>query len=327
MLDESNALQQEAVGILGVNLIYDTFQYYSQLDRLIQSLGDNLEWGRLEIDLIRFSGPQFEHVDNRLMALKLVEMELANAVVFSPDRKTLIHPSELFYNQNVLVMRGMFKPVTNVSLDMIASGMEIFSRIPDVDADASITVPEISIAEMRLQKAIDMPDILDRVDCLNLLNYPVIVSNYLRFFRLRDYLGRYTRKKVAFVLGIPNLIMLFDDAYYEGLDGGIMGAFASLFDRETLLFVYPMRDADNPDQVITSDSFPVPEKLKYFYRHLQANNMILPVEKYIDANLHIWPEDVLERMKNGPGAWEKDVPEVVAREIVNRCLFGYCSTA
>lgn len=325
MLDESHTLQQEAVGILGVNLIYGSFKYCSQLDNLIQSLGDNLEWGRLEIDLIRFSGPQFKHVDNHLMALKLVEMELANAVVFSADRKTLIHPSEFFYNKNILVMRGMFKPVTNVNVDMITSGMEIFSRIPDVDADATITVPEISIAEMRLKKAIDMPDILDRVDCLNLLDYPVIVSNYLRFFRLRDYLGRYTRKKVAFVLGIPNLITLFDDAYYEGLDGGIMGAFSSLFDRETLLFVYPMRDADNPDRVITSETFPVPEKLKYFYRHLQANDMILPVEKYIDANLHIWPEDVLERMKKGPGAWEKDVPEVVARAIVKRCLFGYCS--
>jgi hypothetical protein len=210
---------------------------------------------------------------------------------------------------------------------MMTSGMEIFSRIPDVDVDAAITVPEISIADMRLQKAIDMPDILDRVDCLNLLNYPVIVSNYLRFFRLRDYLGRYTHRKVAFVLGIPNLITLFDDAYYEGLDGGIMGAFASLFDRETLLFVYPMRDADNLDQVITAETFPVPEKLKYFYRHLQTNNMILPVEKYIDANLHIWPEDVLKRMKKGPGAWEKEIPQVVAREIVKRCLFGYCSAA
>jgi hypothetical protein len=170
-----------------------------------------------------------------------------------------------------------------------------------------------------------MPDILDRVDCLNLLDYPVIVSNYLRFFRLRDYLGRYTRKKVAFVLGIPNLITLFDDAYYKGLDGGIMGAFASLFDRETLLFVYPMRNADNPGQIITSDTFPVPEKLKSFYRHLQANSMTLPVEKYIDANLHIWPEDVLKRMEKGPGAWEKEVPEAVVREIVERCLFGYCS--
>jgi hypothetical protein len=325
MLDESHTLQQEAVGILGVNLIHGAFHYYLQLDRMIQSLGDNLEWGRLEIDLIRFSGPQFKHVDNRLMALKLVEMELANAVVFSADRKTLIHPSELFYDRNVLIMRGMFRPVTNVSVDMITSGMEIFSRIPEVDTGTLLSVPEISIAEMRLQKAIDMPDILDRVDCLNLLDYPVIVSNYLRFFRMRDYLGRYTKKKVAFVLGIPNLITLFDDAYYEGLEGGIMGAFAALFDRETLLFVYPMRDADNPDRIITSKTFPVPEKLTYFYRHLQANNMILPVEKYNQANLHIWPESVLKQIQKGSGTWKKEVPKVVANEIINRCLFGYCT--
>lgn len=327
MLDESHALQQEAVGILGVNLIYGAFKYCTQPDMLIQSLGDNLEWGRLEVDLVRFSGPQFEHVDNRLMALKLVEMELANAVVFSADRKTLIHPSDLFYNRNILVMRGRFKPATHVSVDMMTSGMDIFSHIPEVTAEDTITVPEISVAQMRVQNAIDMPDILDRVDCLNLLGYPVIVSNYLRFFRMRDYIGRYTRKKVAFVLGIPNMVTLFDDAYYEGLQGGIMGAFASLFDRETLLFVYPMRDPDNPGAVITSESFPVPEKLQYFYRHLQANNMILPVEKYIDANMHIWAEDVLKQIKKGPGKWEKEVPEVVAREIVQRCLFGFCNTA
>lgn len=327
MLDESHSLQQEAVGILGVNLIYGAFKYYTRLDMLIQSLGHNLEWGRLEVDLIRFSGPQFEHVDNRLMALKLVEMELANAVVFSADRKTLMHPSDLFHNRNILVMRGMFKPVTHVSVDMITSGMEIFSRIPEVTAEDTIAVPEISIAEMRVQNAIDMPDILDRVDCLNLLGYPVIVSNYLRFFRMRDYIGRYTRKKVAFVLGIPNLVTLFDDAYYEGLEGGIMGAFASLFDRETLLFVYPMHDAQNPGAMITSETFPVPQKLKYFYRHLQANHMILPVEQYIDANMHIWAEDVLKQIKKGPGQWEKDVPQVVAREIVQRCLFGFGSAA
>jgi hypothetical protein len=96
MLDESNLMQQEAVGILGVNLIYGAFAYYSDIERLIRSLGDNLEWGRLEIDLIRFTGPYFENVDNRLMALKLVEMELSDAVVFATDRKTLVHPSELF---------------------------------------------------------------------------------------------------------------------------------------------------------------------------------------------------------------------------------------
>ncbi|MGD2015264.1 MAG: hypothetical protein PVG84_16035, partial [Desulfobacterales bacterium] len=265
MLDDSNLMQQEAVGILGVNLIYGAFKYYSDIEKLIRSLGDNLEWGRLEIDLIRFTGPYFENVDNRLMALKLVEMELSDAVVFASDRKTLVHPSELFHNRELMIMRSMFKPVTNVSIDMINSGIEIFQRTPGVNVQMAMAVSEISIAEMRLLGTIDMQDILDRVDCLNLLNYPVIVSNYLRFFRVRAYLGRYTKGKVAFVLGIPNLTTLFDAEYYEGLKGGILGAFASLFDRETLLFVYPMRSPDDPEQIITSETFPVPEPLKFFY--------------------------------------------------------------
>lgn len=325
MLDESNLMQQEAVGILGVNLIYGTFYYYADIEKLIRSLGDNLEWGRLEIDLIRFTGPYFKDVNNRLMALKLVEMELSDAVVFATDRKTLVHPSELFYKRDVMVMRSMFKPVTNVSEDMMNGGMALFLRTHGVDVKMAMAVPEISIAEMRKLGTFDMQDILDRVNCLNLLRYPVIVSNYLRFFRVRAYLGRYTKGKVAFVLGIPNLITLFDGAYYEGLKGGILGAFASLFDRETLLFVYPMRNPNDPKQIITAETFPVPELLKFFYYYLQANHMILPVERYNNANMHIWPEDILEQIKKGRGVWETSVPKVVAEEIISRGLFGFDS--
>jgi hypothetical protein len=323
MLDKSHTLQQEAVGVLGVNLIYGAFYHYSRPEELIQSLGDNLDPERLEVDLIRFSGPCFKDVDNRLMALKLVEMQLSDAVVFGADRRTLVHPSELFYKRDILVMRSMFRPVTNVSVDMMTSGMEIFTRLPEVDPHTAMTVAEISVAGMRSLNEFDMQDILDRVDCLNILNYPVIVSNFLRYFRLREYLGRYTNGRVAFVLGIPNLETLFNDAYYEGLKGGIMGAFASLFDRHTHLFVYPMRRHDKPEEIITTETFPVPEHLKYFYRHLQANGQILPVEKYNNANMHIWPDEVLRQIQTAEGQWDQSVPGPVAREIIQRRMFGY----
>jgi len=212
-------------------------------------------------------------------------------------------------------------------VDMMTSGMEIFKRLPEVNTDAAIIAPEISVAEMRSHDAFDMRDILDRVDCLNLLSYPVIVSNYLRYFRLSDYLERYTKGKIAFVLGIPNLVTLFDDAFYEGLKGGILGAFAALFDRDTRLFVYPMRRDGHPDDIVTCDNFPVPAHLKHFYRHLQANDRILPVEKYNEANMGIWPEEVLRQIEEGPGQWEQAVPEVVAREIVSRSMFGYGNKA
>ena len=324
MLDESNDQQQEAVGILGVNLIYGAFHFHSRPERLVQSLRDDLDWGRLEVDLIRFTGPYFANIDNRYMALKLVQTELTDAVVFGTDRKTLVLPSELFYKRDVMVMRGMFKPVTNVNVDMMTSGMELFTRITEVRSDPVIIVPEISVAEMRKQDSFDMQDILDRVDCLNILNYPVIVSNYLRYFRLSDYLGRYTNGKVAFVMGIPNLETLFDDAYYEGFKGGIIGAFGALLDRDTLIFVYPMYRDGNPDDIVTTENFPVPGHLKYFYAHLRANNKILPVQNYNDANMHVWPEAVLLQIQKGPGQWQLSVPEAVSQEIIARCMFGFC---
>ncbi|MGD8701976.1 MAG: hypothetical protein PVG51_06905 [Desulfosarcina sp.] len=324
MLDEDHTQQQEAVGILGVNLIYAAFRYHSQPERLVQSLGDNLAWGRLEVDLIRFSGPYFSDIDNRLMALKLVQMELADAVVFAADRQTLVHPSDLFYNRDVMVMRGMFKPVTKVNVDMMTCGMGLFSSIISDPSATVIVAPEISVADMRKQNRFDMQDILHRVDCLNLLDYPVIVSNYLRYFRLSDYLGRYTKGKTAFVIGIPNLETLFNDAYYQGFKGGIIGAFGALFDRDTLIFVYPMYRDGNPDDIITTENFPVPNHLKHFYAHLRANDKIIPVKTYNEANMHIWPEAVLDQIQRGDPQWRASVPEVVAKEMIARCMFGCC---
>ena len=146
-------------------------------------------------------------------------------------------------------------------------------------------------------------------------------------FSPAEYLGRYTKGKMAFVMGIPNLETLFDDAYYKGSKGGIIGAFGALFDRNTLIFVYPMRRDDNPDDIITTENFPVPDHLKYFYAHLLENHKILPVEKYNDANMHIWPADVLAQITKGPGKWQNSIPEAAAKEIINRCMFGFCSKA
>ena len=73
--------------------------------------------------------------------------------------KTLVHPSELFYNRELLIMRSMFKPITNVSTDMMNSGIEIFLRTADVNVQMALAVPEISIAEMRMLGTFDMQDI------------------------------------------------------------------------------------------------------------------------------------------------------------------------
>jgi hypothetical protein len=325
MLDDSNLLQQETIGALGVNLIYGAHYHYKDPKTLIASLGDNLNRERLEIDMIRFFGPEFEHVDNRLMGLKLVEMELSDAVVFNADRETLVHPSELFYKRDIGLARGLFQPVTTVTQDILSSGMEIFRQMPGLNAKTAMLVAEISVADLRYQGQLDMKDILQRVDCLNLLGYPVVVSNFLRHFRVRDYLSRYTTGRVAFILGIPNLTTLFNEDFYEGHKGGLLGAFASLFDLDTHLIVYPMRTSKNPETMITGETFEPPAHLKYFYKYLLANDRIISIEKYDDSIMHIWPDDVLKRIKSNSGNWEKDVPKTIAQEIINEQLFGFAT--
>src|SRR5436853_3268616 len=84
MLDESNADQQEALGVIGVNLLYGAF-YYSQPEQLISSLQENLAPGRIQVDLIKFSGPSFAKIDNRLINLQLVSQGLTDAVLFTAD--------------------------------------------------------------------------------------------------------------------------------------------------------------------------------------------------------------------------------------------------
>ena len=320
MLDEANREQQEAIGILGVNLIHGAFNYFRKPEQLIDSLQDNLGHGRIEIDIIRLEGTGFEGVDNRWVALHLIESGLSHAVLFS-SQKDVVQPSDVLYKKNILVHRSHFRPLTNVTIDMINCGMASFQKDAPHDKKAEI-LPEISLADIRPDGQINKQDILHRADIVSQQGFPLLVTAYLRFFRIREYLNRYTNGKVGFVLGIPNVQLIFDDAYYEGMEGGIMGAFAKLFDGKTRLFIYPMRDGDN---ILTTENFPVPQHLKHLYLYLLENRMIEAVEDFDESVLHIWPEEVHQQLKKGRGDWEKMVPKGVAEAIIKQGMFDFGS--
>lgn len=321
MLDESNRQQQEALGILGVNLIYAVYNYYRKPEKLIASLRDNLGQGRVEVDTIRLEGPYFEELDARLTALLLVETNLTDAVMFSP-KKEVLQPSEILYKKNVLVLRSCFAPVTKVTLDMIKCGKENFLGNPDVKEENCVVLPELSTIHLKKNGVFDKKSFLHRIDTVTSLGHPVLVTDYLRYFRVREFLNRYTKNPVGFILGIPNMELLFDDTYYEGLEGGILGAFSKLFDGQIKLFVYPMRKAND---MISVDNFPTPDHLKYLYLHLRENNLVESVENYDKSILHIWPQGVLKKLRKGRGDWESMVPENVAREIIKHRMFGFDS--
>src|SRR6266436_2864281 len=240
MWDKENVLQQQALGIVGVNLVFGAFYYLNDQDKFIRSLADNLTVDRIEVDMINFSGPLFSDVDNRLMSLKLVEYGLTNAVMFSPKGEVLQH-SEVLYKKAIVVERGSFRPVTLVNEDMMRCALAQFLQEPALKGVDVVVLMEITMHNLLASGNIDHKDFLDRVDTLSGIGNNVLISNYLEFYRLTSYFRRYTKQMVGVAMGINNLLEVFNERYYENLDGGILESFGRLFKNLIKLYIYPMR--------------------------------------------------------------------------------------
>jgi hypothetical protein len=320
MMDNENIMQQQALGIIGVNLIYGAFYYAKSPETLVLSLMDDLTSDRIQIDMIRFSGPDFSDVDNRLMSLHLVRNGFTDAALFGADGQVL-QPSEALYKKNILVMRGRLRPVTNVQMDMIENGVKQFKAEHDVDENRVVSIAELTLHNLKSSdQSIDEKDFLDRVDILCSMGQTVMISNYLEYYKLVAYLARLTRLKIGLVVGIPNLEYIFEEDHYEFLPGGILESFATLFSRKVKLFVYPtLRN----DAVYTCNEFELPPTLEPLFQYLVRNDKIEDITDYNEENLHISTNRVLEMIQQGEDGWEQMVPDRVAQRIKDYCLFGY----
>ncbi|HEY9001796.1 MAG TPA: TonB-dependent receptor [Mucilaginibacter sp.] len=328
LLDNDNNLQQQAVGILGVNLMYACFYYHEVAPVFLLSLMDDLSKDRIQIDMIRFEGPNFTNVDNRLMSLLLVKYGFSDAAVFGPDGKNQ-QPSEVLYKKHIVVVRGRFRPVINVHMDMLHTGVKQFLQEPDVDHSQVVVITELTLTALKERNAddsseIDEKDFLDRVDILCSLGQTVLISNFHEYYKLVSYLSKITKLKMGVVLGYPNLEYIFSEEHYKDLPGGILESFATLFSRKVKLFIYPtLRDG----MIMNCLRFYPPPHLIDLYRYLIANNKIEDIRNYNESNLNVQTDNVLELIKSGADGWEELVPAEVAAVIKDRCLFGYpCKT-
>lgn len=321
MLDHDNAQQSEALGILGVNLVHGAFFHTERPEWIVEGLGDNLGSERIEVDLIHFSGPGFAGVENRLMNLHLIRSWLTRAVIFAPDGEVVV-PRELFYRKPVMVMRGSFKPITKVNVDMMSAGLAQFARESEADGTQTVALAEVTMNSLVTGDDVDAADFLARVDLLGACGYTVMISDYVRYFRLRAYLRRYTREAIGIVLSVRDFAQLFDENYYEGLEGGMLEAFGKLFPDHTHVYVYPSRPAGG-GPLVTLDNVEVPAHLRHLLAHLIGNGKLVAVERHDESLLPIDAAEVLDGIRRGRGSWEKDVPEAVAARIVGDRLFGY----
>jgi len=321
MLDSDGSAQQEALGVIGVNLIHAAYNHFTQPKKIIESLLDDLEPGRLEVDMINFSGPYFEETENRLMNLHLVHSNLTHAVMFNPKGEVQI-PAELLYKKNILITRGSFTPLTKVHMDMTRCGQQHFNEIESIEADKTLVVAELTMASLTVGDRIDEVDFLSRVDMLNTQGYNVMVSNFLRYFRLREYFRLYTKQQIGMILGISNLDLIFQEEYYEGLEGGILEAFAKLFPDNTRLYIYPYK-ASEQAELVTVNNFKPSKNLRHLYTHLLENGYLIGLENVDESVLGISPIKVLKAIKKGKGNWEKDVPEAIVKMITEKKLLGF----
>jgi hypothetical protein len=319
--DRENVMQQEALGISGINLIYGALYQHEQPEELIASLLDGLTTERLQVNMIKFSGPAFRGVDNRLMSLQLVEHGLSGAAMFTTDGE-VVQVSEALYKKPILVERGSFRPITNVTIDMLECARSQFVREPKVDGEDLVVLIEMTLKNLTEKGAIDHQDFLDRADILRTLGKTVLISNYGEYHRLAAYLFRYTKERVALVMGVPTLKEIFDEKYYADLEGGILESFGRLFKNDLKLYVYPLRPSRNRP-LITAENLRVAPHLRDLYSYLLKNRCIESIRGYHEEYLPIFSRDVLAKLRAGSAGWEKMVPTPVARMIRQRKLFGY----
>jgi hypothetical protein len=253
----------------------------------------------------------------------------------------VLQPSEVLHRKAILVQRGSFRPVTHVNVDMIDCAKAQFVQDPLVQGKEVVVLMEITMSNLLSSGALDAQDFLSRVDLLAEIGFTVLISNYSEYYRLTSYFRRYTKEMIGVALGINNLLEVFNEKYYENLEGGILESFGRLFRHEVKLYVYPMREeayaryivessgngtsiqSSANNVLISAKNVRIVDGLSNLYAHLLENHYIESIVGF-DANiLHIFSRDVLKRIKNNNHLWETMVPIPVADAIKRKGLFGH----
>lgn len=313
-------LQQEVIGVLGVNLIYGAFYKHEQPKKLLRYLYDHIDSDALEIDTINFKGPLFKNVDNRLMSLQLVKNGMTDAVMFNPEGQNVLPAREL-YKKNILTLRGSFRPVTMVNIDMFEKALDAFIQEPGVDENKTLVIFEITLSNLRAEGEIDEKDFMDRAKLLCSLGHIVMISNFKEYYKLVDYLSQYTKKQLGLSMGVNNFVEIFDEQYYKDLGGGILEAFGKMFYNNLKVYLYPMKNENG--QIINSTNLKLHPRMKDFYKFFKYNGKVVDIFDFDENYLNIFSRKILNKIKNKESQWEEHLPEGIAEAIKNDKMFGY----
>ena len=317
--DQDAKRQQETIGILGTNLLHASF-YQDDPKKILSELYDNLSRQNIDIDTVNFHGPDFENIDNRLLSLTLVKEGMTDGVIFTPNG--LNHqPSDILHKKNILTLRGSFRPVTKVNIDMLENGLKKFSNDKKVNQENIQVLFEITLSNLKSEGDVNEQDFLDRVDVLCSLGYTVMISNFKKHYKVIEYLSQFTPNRMGLIIGVDSLIEMFEEKYYRNLNGGIMEAFGIIFTRDIKIYLYPYQPKKD-SQLLNSENIPIHPRIKALYEYLYKNKRIEDLD-YNTEVLNIFSREVLKKIKNcEEGTWEHMVPKGVDEIIKEKYLFG-----
>ncbi len=319
--ENDSLLQQETLGVLGVNLIYSAFYKHNDPKILLDNLYDHLEIDQIEIDTINFSGPLFKDTDNRLISLELVKKGMTDAVMFGPDGKNLL-PAAVLYKKNILAHRGSFRPVTKVNMDIVEKSHIMFKKEAKVDPNNTFVIFEITLSNLRSEGEIDEIDFLDRAKLLCSLGQTVMISNFKEYYKLVDYFSLYTKELTGLAMGVNNLYDIFDAQYYTDLSGGILSALGSIFTKDIRVYVYPLKESKT-EEMITTENLKIHPKIIDLYKYFISTGRIKDITNIDNSLLRVFSRDILKRIMAHEEGWENKLPDGIGSLIKKQKLFGY----
>ena len=320
LLEDNTLLQQNTLGILGVNLVFACYHYHDRPNVFIQSLLDELSTDRININMLRMSGSDLDYVDNRLLGVQLVKNAMCSATIF--DRNgNICQPADLLYKKNVLAFRGSFRPITYVGFDMLKTSFSLFKKDDDYEKENTLALCEITLRNLLQEGEFDERDFLERVDILNGMGQNVMVSNIREYYKLVCYFSQFKIKNLRIVIGALTFIKVLEKEYYKDLPGGILEAFGKLFTKNMKMYVYPAIH-DKTGKPLSSCNMMMKDDLKHLYNYLCANKKILDIKNANKKYLHIFSHEVLKMIQDQNLHWEEMVPKYISSRIKERKLFG-----
>jgi hypothetical protein len=247
MLDPANILEQEAIGILGVNLIYAAFYELQTEECFLKGVTEDVVKERIEIDYIDLRGPAFETWDRRTLLAHLVSGGFAEAVFF-PSKGPAVPPTEVLYKKAVVLAPGYFGHVD-------AAHAQIHARLlPSAIQELRNELGEIKSAPAGFfcltvapsapnEAPPDIPDLLRRIDALLTTGGNVLLFRQRELYHMTGLVNRYTTAPVRFVVGLSLIIRAFEDPY-GNLEGNRLEALARLLAQNVRIYAYPMTAED-----------------------------------------------------------------------------------